>query len=64
MKGKSIVLIGMAGAGKSAVGTSVAEALGCDFIDVDDHMVEKKGKALQEVIDDEGEAAFLQFLLH
>jgi len=60
MKSESIVLIGMAGVGKSTVGISVAEALGFNFIDLDDYILEKDGKTVQEIIDDEGEEAFLQ----
>ena len=60
MKGDSIVLIGMAGVGKSNIGTSLAKALGFNFIDVDDYILEKNGKTIQEIIDDEGEEALLQ----
>ena len=34
MKSESMVLIGMAGVGKSAVGGALAKALGFDFIDL------------------------------
>ena len=60
MKSESIVLIGMAGVGKSTVGSSLAQALGFDFIDLDDYIAEKEGRTLQEIIDAEGEEAFLQ----
>ena len=60
MKSEGIVLIGMAGVGKSAVGISVAKALEFSFIDVDAYITEKEGKTLQEIIDDEGEEAFLR----
>jgi shikimate kinase len=60
MKDESIVLIGMAGVGKSTVGSSLAKALGFDFIDVDDYISKKEGRTLQEIIDNEGEQAFLQ----
>ncbi|RLC63397.1 MAG: shikimate kinase [Chloroflexi bacterium] len=60
MKRESIILIGMAGVGKSTVGRSLAEALGFDFIDLDDYIEEKEGRTLQEIIDAEGEQAFLQ----
>ncbi len=60
MKRESIILIGMAGVGKSTVGRSLAEALGFDFIDLDDYIEEKEGWTLQEIIDAEGEQAFLQ----
>ena len=60
MKGESIVLIGMAGVGKSTIGMSLAKALGFNFIDVDEYILEKDGRTIQEIIDDEGEGAFLQ----
>jgi len=60
MKSESIVLVGMAGVGKSTIGRALSEALGFSFIDVDDYILEKDGKTLQEIIDAEGEQAFLQ----
>ena len=60
MKSKSIVLIGMAGVGKSTIGMALAEDLGFDFIDVDDYILQKDGKRIQEIIDSEGEEALLQ----
>jgi shikimate kinase len=60
MKSESIVLIGMAGVGKSTVGVPLAKALGFDFIDVDDYILENDGKTAQEIIDDRGEEALLQ----
>jgi len=60
MKSESIILIGMAGAGKSTIGMLLAGALGFDFIDLDDYIEAKDGKKLQEIIDAEGEEAFLQ----
>ena len=60
MKIESIVLVGMAGAGKSTIGTLLAKALGFDFIDLDNYISEKGGKTIQEIIDDEGEEALLQ----
>ena len=60
MKSESIVLIGMAGAGKSTIGTSLAKELRFSFIDVDDYILEKDGKGIQELIDEIGEQAFLQ----
>jgi shikimate kinase len=60
MKSESIVLIGMAGVGKSTIGMALAEELGYDFIDVDDYILEKDGKRIQEIIDSEGEEALLE----
>ena len=60
MKRESIILIGMAGVGKSTIGTSLARVLGFSYIDVDEYILEKDGKTIQEIIDDEGEEALLQ----
>ena len=60
MKSESIVLIGMAGVGKSTTGMSLAKALGFSFIDVDEYILQKDGKTIQEIIDEEGEEALLQ----
>ena len=60
MKNDSIVLIGMAGVGKSAVGASLSKALGFNFTDLDNYILERDGKTVQEIIDDEGEEALLQ----
>jgi shikimate kinase len=60
MKDESIVLIGMAGVGKSTIGMSLAKALGFNFIDVDAYILEKDGKTIQQIIDNKGEETFLQ----
>ena len=60
MGSESIVLIGMAGVGKSTIGTSLAKALEFNFIDVDDYILAKEGKTIQQIIDDEGEEALLR----
>lgn len=60
MKTDSIVLIGMAGAGKSTLGALLAEALGFSFTDLDDYILEKEQKTIQQIIDDKGEEVFLQ----
>ena len=60
MKNESIVLIGMAGVGKSTIGTTLAQALAFGFLDVDNYIFQKDGKRIQEIIDSEGEEALLQ----
>jgi shikimate kinase len=60
MRKTGIVLIGMAGVGKSTIGMALAQALGFGFLDVDDYIFQKDGKRIQEVIDAEGEEAFLR----
>ena len=53
------MLIGMAGVGKSTIGPALAKALGFGFTDLDEHIKEKDGRTVQEVIDSEGEDALL-----
>ena len=47
---KNLVLIGMPGTGKSAVGKALAERLGYTFLDVDDVIRERTGKTLTELL--------------
>lgn len=57
-KKTNIVLIGMAGAGKSSVGAALAKALSLPFVDVDT-LIEKNQKApLQKVLDTLGVTNF------
>ncbi|MEE8399062.1 MAG: shikimate kinase [Desulfobacterales bacterium] len=58
MKHDSIILIGMAGVGKSTIGRQLAVALDYRFIDLDTYITERYDRTLQEIIDKEGEAAF------
>ncbi len=56
----NIALIGMSGAGKSYIGTPVAEALGLEFVDIDVLLETYAGKQLPEIIDELGEEAFVR----
>ena len=47
---KNLILIGMPGTGKSAVGKALAERLGYTFLDVDDVIRERTGKTLKELL--------------
>jgi len=53
-----VVLVGLPGAGKSSVGTELAGLLGVDFADSDDLVTEMTGRAVGEIIREDGEASF------
>lgn len=57
---KNIILIGMPGAGKSTVGVVLAKMLGYRFMDSDLVIQEKTGKLLSELIEENGDAGFIQ----
>ncbi len=50
----NIILIGMAGCGKSTVGVLLAKALGMGFLDTDLVIQRREGKKLQEIINVDG----------
>ncbi len=52
------VFVGPPGAGKSTVGALVAEALGCEFRDSDEIIVELAGKPVSDIFIDDGEPHF------
>lgn len=55
---KSIVLVGLMGAGKSRVGRQLATRLGLDFVDADAEIEEAAGCSISEIFERYGEAAF------
>lgn len=55
---QNIVLVGMAGAGKTTVGKKAAEMLGKSFIDTDEEIVKKTGKAIPDIFAEVGENGF------
>lgn len=55
----NIILIGMPGVGKSTVGVILAKVLGYQFIDADLVIQQQENRLLREIIEEEGEAGFL-----
>ena len=54
----NIILIGMAGCGKSTVGVLLAKSLGREFLDTDLIIQRREGMLLQEIINQRGLDAF------
>ncbi len=55
---KSIVLIGLMGAGKSSLGRRLAKRVDLPFTDTDDEVVKAAGCAIEDIFELYGEAAF------
>lgn len=55
---RSIVMVGIMGAGKSAVGRRLAERLGLPFVDADTEIEAAAGCSIEEIFERFGEAAF------
>lgn len=58
LAGRSVVLVGMMGAGKSAVGRRLAGRLGLDFRDADTEIEEAAQKTISEIFAEDGETFF------
>ncbi len=56
--GKTVVLVGLMGAGKTTVGRRLAQALNCDFADADAEIVAAAGCSVAEIFSERGEAEF------
>jgi shikimate kinase len=57
---KSVVMVGMMGAGKTAVGTQLARVLDVPFIDSDDEIVKAANRSIAEIFERDGEPFFRQ----
>ncbi|WP_154664713.1 shikimate kinase [Gemmobacter nectariphilus] len=55
---KPVVLVGMMGAGKTAVGTHLARDLGVPFLDSDDEIVKAANMSIAEIFSRDGEPFF------
>lgn len=58
LQGLNVYLVGMMGAGKSAVGRPLAEALGYRFLDADTALEQAAGRPIAEIFAAEGEEGF------
>jgi len=56
--GRSIVLVGMMGAGKSSIGRRLASRLGIPFIDADSEIESAAGMTIPEIFEKHGEPYF------
>jgi shikimate kinase len=55
---RSVVLVGMMGAGKSSVGRKLAARLGLPFVDADTKIEEAAGMSIPDIFETRGEAEF------
>jgi shikimate kinase len=56
--GRAVVMVGLMGAGKSAIGKRLAQALGLAFVDADKEIEEAAGCTIPEIFARFGEPAF------
>lgn len=55
---KTVVMVGMMGAGKTAVGMALARSLGVPFRDSDEEIVQAADRSIAEIFERDGEAFF------
>ena len=55
---KTVVMVGMMGAGKTAVGTALARLLAVDFLDSDEEIARAANRSIAEIFERDGEAFF------
>jgi len=60
LQGLNLYLVGMMGAGKSAVGRPLASALGYRFLDADQAIAQVAGRSIPDLFASDGEAGFRQ----
>lgn len=55
---RSVVLVGLMGAGKTSIGRRLAEILGLPFVDADQEIEAAAGKSIPDIFAEHGEAHF------
>lgn len=55
---RSLVLVGLMGCGKSAIGRRLAQRLSLPFVDADDEIVKAAGKSINDIFAEHGEMHF------
>lgn len=55
---KTVVMVGMMGAGKTAVGKALAQLLGVQFLDSDEEIVKAANMSIAEIFERDGEPFF------
>src|SRR5262249_24308957 len=55
---RTIVLVGLMGAGKTNIGRRLAQRLGLPFVDADSEIEAAAGETIEEIFERRGEAAF------
>jgi shikimate kinase len=58
LRGRTIVLVGLMGAGKTTIGRGVAQVLRLPFRDADEEIERAAGCTISEIFEERGEAAF------
>jgi shikimate kinase len=56
--GRSLVLVGMMGAGKSSIGRKLAQRLGLPFVDADSEIERAAGMSISDIFTEHGEPYF------
>jgi shikimate kinase len=55
---RQLILTGLPGSGKSTVGRALARRIGWVFVDLDDLVVERAGRSVEQIFEDLGEERF------
>ena len=55
---KPVAMVGMMGAGKTAVGSALARRIGADFVDSDEELAKAADRTIAEIFERDGEAFF------